>query len=995
MFKTFYRTLWADRAQAQRIVGIKAGVSEPCLFIQPLGAHTEAFLNGVTHANDLLRHTAIPAVSARLASRAAEFGWAQGQSWAELLTNAGKKSSADFTGTWKEYAALLRSWASERKGSLYLPITTAWLLPQNLVLNKNITCLALYDRVIEAPMALEFALYRSVAALYAQESNLPPQREVWAALAIPASRLEALAEQEQAFRLEMRLPDDALTQGAKLCRTLQKLCKAYVGKPAGTPFFCMRVWDTVRWHASRLSRRAWEALDSFFHAPSLQRLRPMSGLIATAPPGAYLSTDTDPWFRLRARTPRGWVRVRWAGQAEQNMHMKLYFAQKDGVSEDNACYLGWLVMEDTEGERLVKIPRSTRYLRLDPGETATQFRLDWFTMKRAGILALGTKALRELFRRHSPYSFIRRGLELLRNEGLKGSLRRFKNANTEWKHSSLQTNYAAWCQYNEPGEKGIAQQTEEAKSLSPIVISLAVPVYKTDETMLRQLLDSLLAQTWPHWQICLADGGSAMPHIEQVLAEYKKKSGQRVQFTLLPENLGIAGNTNAALALCTGEWIGLCDHDDVLPPWALFEVAKAIQAYPNADMIYTDEDKISVDLGRRFDPHFKPDFNLDMLRTNNYICHLLVMKRHLWDKTGGFRPGFDGSQDYDLVLRASEMAAEIYHIPKVCYHWRCHEQSTAAGIGIKPYVIEATHKALTQHLQRMELDATVEEGAIPNACRVQYAIQGNPLVSIVIPNKDHITDLRLCLESLQKCTYTNLEILVVENNSAEPETFAFYAEAEAQYGIKMIRYEGEFNFARINNQAVEAAHGDHILFLNNDTEAITPDFIEQLLMFTQRSDVAAAGGLLFFPDDTIQHAGVVIGLQGIAGHIGAHCPRSDLGYFGRHYLTQNYSAVTAACMMVKRADFESVNGFDERFQVAFNDVDLCMKLTQMGKRIVYNPYCQLYHHESKSRGYENTPQKLARFNREIALFEEKWGERMQAGDPCYSPNFSLQEPFGL
>ena len=467
---------------------------------------------------------------------------------------------------------------------------------------------------------------------------------------------------------------------------------------------------------------------------------------------------------------------------------------------------------------------------------------------------------------------------------------------------------------------------------------------------------------------------------------------ERILYKKLEKNGGISVNTNAAIDMADGEYLMLCDHDDTLEPDALYEIVQAVNE-KSADVIYTDEDKVSMDGQHYFDPNFKPEFNLFRLRENNYICHIFAVKKSLADKVGYLRSEFDGAQDYDFIFRCCEQAEHIAHIPKVLYHWRCHMDSTAADPESKKYAYEAGRNAIREHYQRLGIDARVEMTERPGWYRSQVKIQGNPLISIIIPNKDHIDDLELCLFSLtKKSTYRNYEVLVVENNSVQEETLAYYEKLTARYPkVRVLKWEKEFNYSAINNFAAKEAKGDYFLFLNNDVEILTPQWLEEMLQVCQQEKVAAVGAKLYYPDDTIQHAGVVLGLGGIAGHIMCRASREDPGYFGRMISVQEISAVTAACMMVRKSDFDAVGGFDETFQVAFNDIDLCMKFVAAGKKIVFTPYAELYHYESKSRGLEDTPEKQFRFDKEISRFKEKWGTRLEAGDPYYSPNLSVTE----
>lgn len=557
------------------------------------------------------------------------------------------------------------------------------------------------------------------------------------------------------------------------------------------------------------------------------------------------------------------------------------------------------------------------------------------------------------------------------------------------KESVAEGGYEAWLARHKVDKRTLRRQKHAAFAQKPL-ISIVIPLYCTPLPYLKELLEPVRRQSYENWQLCLADGSPDDKAKEFIEKHYGRE--KRIVYRKLEENGGISVNTNEAVALATGEYLMLCDHDDTLEPDALYEIVKAIND-TGADVLYTDEDKVSMDGQHYFDPNFKPDFNLFRLRENNYICHIFVVKKSLTDETGLLRSEFDGAQDFDFILRCCEKAQKITHIPKVLYHWRCHMDSTAADPSSKAYAYEAGRKAVREHYQRLGIDAKVEMTERPGWYRSHVKVQGNPLISVIIPNKDHTDDLELCLFSMtRKSTYRNYEILIVENNSEKEETFEYYKKLPDRYPkARVLTWEKEFNYSAINNFAAKEAKGEYLLFLNNDVEILTPDWMEEMLQNCQQEDVAAVGAKLYYPDDTIQHAGVVLGLGGIAGHIMCRASREDPGYFGRMISVQEISAVTAACMMVKKSDFDAVGGLDETFQVAFNDIDLCMKFRAAGKKIIFTPYAELYHYESKSRGLEDTPEKQFRFDKEVKRFQEKWAQQLEMGDPYYSPNLSVTE----
>lgn len=522
--------------------------------------------------------------------------------------------------------------------------------------------------------------------------------------------------------------------------------------------------------------------------------------------------------------------------------------------------------------------------------------------------------------------------------------------------------------------------------------SVVVPLYKTKPAYLREMIDSVCAQTYANWELCMAlalsgDGDEALTAI---LDKYAAKDS-RIRYTVLPENEGISGNTNAALAMATGDYIVLADHDDIVPANALYEFASAICKDASIDMLYSDEDKVDMDGKKYFEPHFKPDFNIDLLCSVNYICHLLAVRRDVAERAGSFRTEFDGAQDLDFILRCSECAKHIYHVPKILYHWRCHMDSTAANPESKLYAFEAGRRAVEEHYERLGIPARVENAQFYGMYRTIYEWKEEPLVSIIIPNKDHAEDLAKCVDSIyEKSDYRNFEFVIVENNSTEQETFDYYKKLEAEHeNVHVVYYEGSFNYSKINNFGAAAANGEYFLLLNNDTELIDGSAIRELLGYCMREDVGIVGAKLLYEDDTIQHAGIVVGFGGTAGHTFIGKSRYDTGYFGRILCAQDYTAVTAACMMTKRSVFEEVGGMTEELAVAFNDVDYCFKVRGTGKLVVYNPYAELHHYESKSRGYEDSPGKVERFNGEVEILLSRWRELIEGGDPCYNPNLTL------
>ncbi len=537
------------------------------------------------------------------------------------------------------------------------------------------------------------------------------------------------------------------------------------------------------------------------------------------------------------------------------------------------------------------------------------------------------------------------------------------------------------------------KEEEETKFAYSPVISILVPLYNTREDMLKEMLESVLWQTYKNWELCLADGSDeAHSYVKTVVDSYNEP---RFKYRKLEKNEGISGNTNKCLELATGEYIGLFDHDDILHPEALFEYVKVINE-KNADYIYCDETTFkSGNIDHMLTMHFKPDYAIDNLRANNYICHFSVFKRSLLEGTELFRTKFDGSQDHDMILRLTDRAKCIVHVPRLLYYWRCHSGSVASNISAKEYAIAAAKGAVADHLRShgytdFKITST---RAFETIFKIRYKINGTPLISIIIPNKDHVSDLERCVNSiLERSTYTNYEIIIVENNSEDQKTFEAYEDLKKLSDrINVVKFEGEFNYSAVNNFGASFAKGEYLLLLNNDTEVITVNWLEELLMYAQREDVGAVGAKLYYADRTIQHAGVVIGLGAhrTAGHTHYKQSRENLGYMGRLCYTQDVTAVTGACLMVKKSLWDMLGGLDTDFKISLNDVDFCLRLREKGYLNIFTPFAELYHYESVSRGLDDKGEKAERYNRESEHFREKWKSALEAGDPYYNPNFSL------
>ena len=551
--------------------------------------------------------------------------------------------------------------------------------------------------------------------------------------------------------------------------------------------------------------------------------------------------------------------------------------------------------------------------------------------------------------------------------------------------------YKRWYQKHEPGESELALQRLQAELLpQKPLISLVIPVYNPPPRIFQETLDSVLAQSYANWECCLANGDPSNTAVKDLIDEYAGKD-DRFKVVHLEQNLGIAGNTNVAITMATGTYVGFLDHDDLIAPFALFEVVRRLVSDPGIDLFYSDEDNMNMK-GVRYGPFFKPDFSPDFLRSVNYMCHFLVVRKTLGDEVGWIRSGFEGAQDYDFILRESERARRIERIPMMLYHWRSVQGSTAADSNAKPYAGPSGIRAIEEHLQRMNLPGKAETITMPTWYRVKYEISGYPLVSIIILNRDHPEDLgKLVTSILEKSTYTNYELLVVENNSTLPTTFQLYDELRNRdQRIRILEWQNPFNYSAVNNWAATQANGEVLLFLNNDIEVITPTWIEEMLMHAQRQDVGTVGAKLYFPNNTIQHAGVIVGIGDVAGHAYKGFTRDMTGHGGQLMMVHNTAANTAACLMVRRDLFKQVGGFDENYILAYGDVDLCLKVLEAGYVNVWTPFSELYHHESKTRGYERSPEQLARYRNEVFYFKQRWGEFMQRGDPYYNPNLSKE-----
>lgn len=528
-------------------------------------------------------------------------------------------------------------------------------------------------------------------------------------------------------------------------------------------------------------------------------------------------------------------------------------------------------------------------------------------------------------------------------------------------------------------------------------VSIIMPVYNTPVAWLKKAVKSVQNQLYPNWELCIADDNSTSRQTLEYLESLK--NDERIKIEFRKENGHISEASNSALEMAIGDFVCFLDHDDELSCQALYRVVQAINMNSGVMFLYSDEDKMN-ERGLRSEPHFKSSWNLELLRSYNYINHLAVFDRARLNELHGLRKGYEGAQDYDLILRYIDTIGEeeIVHIPHTLYHWRKISTSTAQGKGAKPYTAKAGRQALQDHLSRRGIDAHIDDVAeLTNTFHVRYSLQQAPLVSIIIPTRDHGQLLQRCLASIfEKTTYPHYEIVIIDNRSTDSETLKYLTELEKNEKIRILRYDNEFNFSAINNFAVAEAQGELVCLLNNDTEIITNGWLATMVSHLEQPLVGAVGVQLLYPDDTLQHAGVILGIGGGAGHSHKYIESTKWGYMARANVAQNLSAVTGACLIVKKRDYLRVGGLDEaNFSIAFNDVDFCLKLREAGLKIVYTPHVKLYHFESKSRGLDTAPDKVVRFDREKENLKAKWGSLLK-NDPYYNRNLSLsRENFSL
>ncbi|EEV5611256.1 TPA: glycosyltransferase family 2 protein [Escherichia coli] len=722
---------------------------------------------------------------------------------------------------------------------------------------------------------------------------------------------------------------------------------------------------------------------------------------------SWVAEGNDPFFIIDleqlSNISKGWYQFNISINCQPKQGLaKLYLDTGKGFNEFETVTLPY--KRAVSVSRLFYLESPLVALRFDPLEQAATFAINQFEIAAVDVKVVESALLARIQKEHQSYRDM--PLEKIKKSILMDngdmSIERLQAFyNETFSVTPFSVGYEEWIETVElpslPGNKEVSLML--ASMTHPPVISIVIPVYNPAEIYLRACLDSVLAQSYPHWELCIADDRSPKEHVQRVLREYEAKDS-RIKVVYRKHNGHISAASNSALEIAKGDFVALLDHDDVLPEHAMLFMAQAICEQPHTQILYSDEDKINA-RGERFDPHFKSDWNPDLFFSQNYVSHLGVYRRSLLQQIGGFRLGVEGSQDQDLLLRClPHVAAEqIVHIPRVLYHWRTIEGSTALASGEKSYTTEAGIKALRDYFSKQQPEVTVEAGLVPNTYRVRYPIsEPAPLVSLLIPTRDRRALTETAVRSIiDRSTYTHFEILILDNGSVEQETLDFFAQIQQEDSrVRVLRYDHPFNYSAINNFGVRHAKGAIIGLVNNDVEVINPDWLTEMVSHCMRPEIGCVGAKLYYSNDTLQHGGVILGIGGVAGHSHKQYPRHHPGYFSRLLLTQTLSAVTAACLLIRKNIYEEVAGLDEEnLHVAFNDVDFCLKVREAGYRNLWTPYAELYHYESISRGAEDSPEKIARFAREVNFMKSKWGKHLEL-DPFYSPNLSKdREDFSI
>lgn len=748
-------------------------------------------------------------------------------------------------------------------------------------------------------------------------------------------------------------------------------------------------------------RRSLRAAKSYFFGAPLS-LRPIGQLDPVdGEKGLWQATGNDPKFACIAdgfNLKAGWYgfSIDLEDASEDRLEPVLYFDHGYGMHETWSVHLNFVRFGEKHHRGVVLLPLDVVQLRFDPASVPCTFRAENLRLKRLSRIGASWRMLRAVVKNKKPAG--ETALRLLGDALHKMKSPSGRHAFAVWLHGlyvddgAKSPTYDRWLRLYD-------QHDAPASAPSERLFSIILPVFNTPEVWLRRCLDSVLGQSYKSWELCIADDASTAPQVRAVLDEYAAREPSRIRICWRTKNGHISAASNSALALATGDYVLLLDHDDELHLSALSTIADALQRNPKWKFVYSDEDKIDA-LGRRYEPYFKPDWNLDLLHGQNCVSHLGIYSRELMTELGGFREGLEGSQDWDLALRFSERlgADEIGHVPVVLYHWRAIAGSTAQGVGEKSYAHDAGRRALTQHFERLGEDVEVREiSGVLGAFRIRFPLTAPlPLISIIIPTRDRLDLLRRCVDSvIEHSTYPNYEILIVDNQSVELETLAYFDGFDANTRVRVWRYDQPFNYSRINNEAVLQCAGELVCLLNNDVEVITPDWMEEMASHAMRPRVGAVGAMLYYPNGSIQHAGVITGVHGVAAHPYCGMPRGFSGQMARAKLTQAMSAVTAACLMIRREVYLQAGGLDASLQVAFNDIDFCLRVGQLGYVNIWTPFAELYHHESASRGHEDTVEKRARFMGEVEFMVNRWAGQLER-DPAYNPNLTLSgAPFSL
>jgi len=710
-------------------------------------------------------------------------------------------------------------------------------------------------------------------------------------------------------------------------------------------------------------------------------LRPLRGLEVVEADSTWRATDADPCFAIALpwwRLPRGWCRVRVEIKAQRGSGcVKLYRDSRGGFSERTQVLLG-VASNRATVECICFMPLALRRLRLDPVETAGPFAQGALSIVSLNLWDQVRLTFRGVYRkaRHRFAPLYWRLLGLAQRPILQQFPRH--------------VDYLQWVETVEPTEDDCDRLAARAAKSGGPRFSIVMPVYNPVPSQLAEAIASVMAQTYPHWELCICDDASTDPAVWSLIDEWMQRD-PRIRAERLVVNGGIARASNAALSMAQADYVALLDHDDVLSRWALDRMANAIRNRPAGDIFYSDEDKLD-EHGKRCEPHFKPAWNPDLLHSINYFGHLLVVRRAVLEAVGGFRVGFDGSQDYDLILRcvAASGAGRIIHVPGVLYHWRKSHGSTAQSLGAKSGAHPSGVAALQEQIG--SLGAYVTDGPFATSYRVHFPLpSAPPCVTIMVPTRNGGDTLQQCLDSiLQQTVYPNYEILIIDNQSSEPKTLSLLSRYQLDKRVTVVSYDAPFNFSKINNFGARHAAGDALLLLNDDVEVVTPDWLDEMVSRLYQPGIGVVGAKLMYPDGRIQHAGVILGIGGVAGHSHKYYPRQHSGYFGRLVLPQTVAAVTGACLLVKKADYDLIGGLDEiNLPIAFNDVDFCLRLGERNLRTVWTPFAELLHYESLSRGQEDTPEKRNRFAAEVQYMKTRWHDQL-LHDRHYHPCLTLE-----